>query len=462
MFLLRIKSSISKYKKDKESRRLLINVLGNYLSKGGAMIVSLLVMPAYMRYFKSKAVLGMWFTVIQLLNWIMLFDFGIGGGLRNKMIEPLKNGDNKRVTELISAAFISVGGIVLLLIIIQCFLVDVINWHALLGVKVDDISRETLNTMVHILIVGVCIRFFSSLISHMLYALQKAVLPSLMILLSNVLILIYLYIARPTGNDSDILKLAYVNSIANNLPAFIAMIWLFFTVLKGMFPRFSAFKISVAKEVLGTGGILFYLQIIIMVLFNVKELYISWFVSTEAVVEYQVYYKLIGMVGGLFSLALTPVWSAVTKALVENRREWIKSLYKKGLYLIALFGILQFLIVAIMPWVVKIWLKENAISVSRIIGLIFCIYNVIYMWMMLNYNFACGMARTKIISIWLTVAGVLNLLLTIFGCYLYNNWVMIIVATAVATIPCAIFVQKDIFKVIKSMNNNIGEIENNV
>lgn len=79
MFLLRIKSSISKYKKDKESRRLLINVLGNYLSKGGAMIVSLLVMPAYMRYFKSKAVLGMWFTVIQLLNWIMLFDFGIGG-----------------------------------------------------------------------------------------------------------------------------------------------------------------------------------------------------------------------------------------------------------------------------------------------------------------------------------------------------------------------------------------------
>ena len=448
--------------KDKENSRFLLNVIGNYAVKGLAMIISLLIMPAYMQYFKSKAVLGMWFTVIQLLNWIMLFDFGIGGGLRNKIVEPLKNNDRRRVVELISAAFISVGTVVILLIILQCFFVDWINWYTVLGVDTNEIDRNILNSMIHILVVGVCIRFFTVLVSHILYAIQKATLPGFMNMLSNALIMLYLYIVKPTGNDSDILKLAYVNSIANNLPAFIAMIWLFFTVLKGMFPRFSAFKISVAKEVLGTGGILFYLQIIIMVLFNVKELYISWFVSTEAVVEYQVYYKLIGMVGGLFSLALTPVWSAVTKALVENRREWIKSLYKKGLYLIALFGILQILIVAIMPWVVKIWLKENAISVSRIIGLIFCIYNVIYMWMMLNYNFACGMARTKIISIWLTVAGVLNLLLTIFGCYLYNNWVMIIVATAVATIPCAIFVQKDIFKVIKSMNNNIGEIENNV
>lgn len=424
------------------------------------MIISLLIMPAYMRYFESKTVLGMWFTVIQLLNWIMLFDFGIGGGLRNKIIEPLKNNDKERVTELISAAFISVAVIVILLIVIQHFIVDYINWYSVLGITPEEIDRKILNSMIHILIVGVCVRFFTVLVSHVLYAIQKATLPGFMNMLSNALIMGYLYIAKPTGNESDILKLAYVNSIANNIPACIAMIWLFLTVLRGMFPRFSAFKIRVAKEVLGTGGILFYLQIIIMLLFNVKELYISWFVNAEAVVEYQVYYKLIGMVGGLFSLALTPVWSAVTKALVENRQEWIKSLYKKGIYLIVLFGVLQFLIVLIMPWIVKIWLKENAISVTRIDGLIFCFYNIIYMWMMLNYNFACGLERTRTISIWLTIAGTLNLVLTIICCYLYNNWIMVIVATALAAIPCAIFVQIDIFKAIKSMNN-VGEIKNN-
>ena len=98
-----------------------------------------------------------------------------------------------------------------------------------------------------------------------------------------------------------------------------------------------------------------------MVLFNVKELYISWFVGSEAVVEYQIYYKLIGMIGGLFSLALNPVWSAVTKALVEKKEEWIRSLYRKGMELIAIFGIAQIILVVAMPMIVKTlaWRKCN-------------------------------------------------------------------------------------------------------
>ena len=163
---------IKQYFKDKDNRRLAVNVLGNYAVKGLAMIMSLLIMPAYMKYFKSKAVLGMWFTIIQLLDWIMIFDFGIGGGLRNKIVEPLKNNDKQRVTELISAAFISVGVIVLALIIIQVFFVDCINWYVVLGIDSDEINREVLNSMVHILVVGVCVRFFTVLVSHILYAIQ--------------------------------------------------------------------------------------------------------------------------------------------------------------------------------------------------------------------------------------------------------------------------------------------------
>lgn len=93
--------------------------------------------------------------------------------------------------------------------------------------------------------------------------------------------------------------------------------------------------------------------------------------------------------------------------------------------------------------VVKLWLGENAIEVSRVAGLLFCVYNLVYMWMMLNYNFACGMGRTKVISIWLTVAGAGNLLLTMWGCSVYRSWITVVVATAVAAIPCAFFVQKD-------------------
>ena len=422
------------------------------------MIVSFLIMPAYMKYFESQAVLGMWFTIIQLLNWIMLLDFGIGGGLRNKIIEPLQNGNKKRVKQLLSAAYISVGGIVIIFIILQHFVVNFLDWYKILGLSYNEISDKTMITMVHILIIGVCVRFFTVLICHILYALQKAVMPGLINLMSSVFIMLYLLIVKPTGTEIDIIKLSYVNSIANNIPALIATIWLFRTLLKDMWPSIKYFSWDMAKEVLGTGGTLFYLQIIIMVLFNVKELYISWFVGAEAVVDYQVYYKLIGMVGGLFSLALNPVWSAVTKAIVEKKDDWIRKLYKKGVLLILFFGIGQFLIVILLPFVVKIWLGENSIYVSRIDGLLFCLYNLIYMWMMLNYNFACGMGRTRTISIWLTIAGISNLLLTIWACNIYRNWITVVVATAIAAIPCAIFVQKDIFNAIKMINKEKGEL----
>ena len=451
--MIKLKRIVNTYLKNADNRRLLINVAGNYLVKGGAMLVSLLVMPAYMRYFQSQAVLGMWFTIVQLLNWIMLLDFGIGGGLRNKIIEPLQEGNKDRVIELTSAAYISVAGIVLVLIVLQHFVVDALNWYTILGLPQSEISESTLKKMVHILVIGVCIRFFSVLICHVLYALQKAVLPGFINLISSALIMLYLLFAKPTNSETDIVVLAYVNSIANNLPALIATVWVFATVLKGMWPRISAFTKNAASEVLGTGGMLFYLQIIIMVLFNVKELYISWFVGSEAVVEYQIYYKLIGMIGGLFSLALSPVWSAVTKALVEKKEEWIRSLYRKGMELSAIFGIAQIILVVAMPMIVKIWLGEIAIAVSRVYAILFCIYNLIYMWMMLNYNFACGMGRTRVISIWLTIAGIGNLLLTMWGCGVYKSWITVVVATAIASIPCAVVVQNDIFKVIKNMND---------
>lgn len=449
--MTQINKNVARYLGDKDNRKLLFNVAGNYLVKGGAMLVSVLVMPAYMKYFESQAVLGMWFTLIQLLNWIMLLDFGIGGGLRNKIVEPLQKEDRKRVVELVSAAYFSVASIVIILIIMQQVVVNKLNWYRILGLSQGDISEQTLVSMIHILIIGVCIRFFSVLVCHILYALQKAILPGFINLISSALIMLYLVCAKPIGGESGIITLAYVNTLANNLPALIATVWIFSTVLKGMWPRFKAFTWNATKEVLGTGGALFYLQIIIMVLFNVKELYISWFVGAEAVVDYQIYYKLIGMIGGLFSLALNPVWSAVTKALVEKKKKWIRNLYRKGMLLILLFGLVQLVLVAVMPMVVKLWLGENAIEVSRIDGLLFCIYNLVYMWMMLNYNFACGMGRTTVISIWLTVAGIGNLVLTMLGCRFYQSWITVVVATAVAAFPCAFFVQKDIYSTIKKI-----------
>ena len=69
------------------------NVLGALLVKGGALIVNLFTLPAYIKYFNQNEVLGVWYTVLSLLNWILTFDLGIGNGLRNHLTEALANGN---------------------------------------------------------------------------------------------------------------------------------------------------------------------------------------------------------------------------------------------------------------------------------------------------------------------------------------------------------------------------------
>ncbi|MEG3030321.1 MAG: hypothetical protein RR827_07980, partial [Oscillospiraceae bacterium] len=78
--------------------------------------------------------------------------------------------------------------------------------------------------------------------------------------------------------------------------------------------------------------------------------------------------------------------------------------------------------------------------------LIFCIYNVIYMWVFIQYNFACGLGKLKKISFWLSIAAIMTVVLSAIFCSVYNSWVSIIIATAIAIMPCAIFTPRDIMK----------------
>ena len=79
------------------NNRLIKNIVGNYIMKILAMIVSFFLTPAYMNFFYSNKVLGMWFTLVAILNWIMMFDFGIGAGVRNNLVLALEKKDSLEI-----------------------------------------------------------------------------------------------------------------------------------------------------------------------------------------------------------------------------------------------------------------------------------------------------------------------------------------------------------------------------
>ena len=425
-------------------------IVGNYAVKGVAMVLSILTIPAYLAYFPSQGELGVWFTITSVLNWVMLFDFGIGGGLRNQIIVPLCNDDRPQLCKLLSSAYVSTFVIMAVLALAATFFVPLVDWTVLVGAEGVFVDNAYLSQVILILLYGIIFRLTTVLVSHLLYALQKAVAPNAMIVIANGLILAFLLISNALGMRFGAYELAVFTTVANNLPALIATVIVFLKFFPWYRPRLADVTKPLVQSLLSVGGLIFYLQILIAFIFNIKELLITWLVGSTQVVDYQIYYKIIGTIGGLFSLALAPIWSAATKAQAEGDSTYLKRLYSKGKKAIAAMSIFQLLVIPLLQPVVNVWLGTAAIKVNIVYVLIFCLYNSIYMWVMLHYNLCCGLNLFKGMVVSLTFAAIANILLAIVFCRFEASWAMVILATAIALIPSA-------FTLPVSINNAISK-----
>lgn len=412
-------------------------IVGNYAVKGVAMALSILTVPAYLAYFSSQGEVGVWFTISSVLNWVLLFDFGIGGGLRNQIVAPLCSDDRPQLCKLLSSAYVSTFVIMAVLSVAATLFVPLVDWTALVGGEGVFADNAYLSQVILILLYGIIFRLTTVLVSHLLYALQEAVVPNALIVITNGLILAFLLASNALGARLSAYELAVVTSVANNLPALVSTVVVFVKYFPWYRPRLIDVTKPLVQSLLSVGGLIFYLQIVIAFIFNIKELLITWLVGSAQVVDYQIYYKIIGTVGGLFALALTPIWSAATKAQAEGNLSYLKSLYGKGKKAVLAMSVVQLLILPLLQPIVNIWLGSSAIEVNPVYVLIFCAYNSIYMWVMLHYNLCSGLNVFKGMVVSLTFAAIANILLAAVFCRLDSSWVMIIFATAVSLIPSA-------------------------
>ena len=74
---------LKKINMPENDKNVIVNILGAFVIRGLGLFLSLFSMPAYIRFFNNDITLGLWFTVLSVLNWILNFDLGIGNGLRN-------------------------------------------------------------------------------------------------------------------------------------------------------------------------------------------------------------------------------------------------------------------------------------------------------------------------------------------------------------------------------------------
>ena len=414
------------------------NVFGAFVIRGTALALSMFMMPAYLYFFEDERVLGVWYTVLSVLTWILSFDLGIGNGLRNKLAESIARKDDTATKEYISSAYWMVGKAMVITCAVGLALLPLFDWNVMFNISPELIGRPTMTYAVGCAFVGVVLQFVLRLISSVIYAVQKSAMNNMLPLGTSVLQILFLLVA-PNGTAEQNLRMfstAYI--FFANVPFLVATIIIFGGVLKDCRPRRAYVRKEKSRSVLSLGGIFFACQLMYMLIANTNEFFITQYTGPEMVVEYQIYNKLFTLGSMLFGVALAPIWSVVSKALAENDMVWLRQLYKKLRLFTWAAIVCEFCIIAVLQFVINIWLGAEAIQVNYLYAVIFAVFGASMIYQSTVSVIANGMGRVKVQVVCYGVGFLLKFVVIHFGIMMTGSWIMVVLANAMVIIPYCI------------------------
>ncbi len=453
---------IDKILKNKDNRSLSLNMLLTLLIKGGAMLVSILIVPAYVAYFSNDTAYGAWITVSSVFTWVTMFDFGIGNGLRNHLVKTIAEKDTLGSKRYISSAYISVGFISLLLWMMGAVIIGFMPWNAFLKVPENVVSPGVFATYIQIVYSGVIIHFFFMLIFSICHAMQKTFLPNLITLITQILLLVYILIPNTAVLETKIIQLSGAYFVAHNLPILILTLVLFFTKLKDCRPSIRLFDKSKAKEIVNLGMRFFVIQIALIALSSSNEIYINLFYQSQDVVQYQYYHKLFYIISVFITLIQQPIWSAVTKAYHEGRFAWIKKVWRFMFVICtAVIGGCVLLALIYQP-IVDIWLGKGVLTVDIFTIITFVLSTSTSAVINTANCFANGFGLLKSQMICTVLGAVLKLVLAFVFSSFINSWAMVMLASSLSMLPLLIVQPYVVNKFINSLSNKKLKEQNNV
>ncbi len=400
---------------NKRSARAKKNIAAMAVLRGISVVCSLITVPLTIDYV-SKYEYGIWLTISSLVAWLSFFDLGIGNGLRNKFIEAIAKGKHKLAKIYVSTAYAIIGivvGIVWLCSLIASFFID---WCGVLNAN-SSLSTELMWTVV-IVVTNFSVLFILGLNRTLLNAVQKPAIASSFDTITQVLLCLVLLILVKFTNGS-LVNLALAMGGTSLFVLLISNIWTFSHLLLPYKPSLKAVRFRIAKGIMGMGLKFFYIQIIAIAFYQTNNLIISHFVGPSEVTVYNIAYKYMQILTMIFTILITPFWSAFAEANVNGDFLWMKTTTKKLIKIVIGLAVLGLVMVAVSPIFYKLWL-QGMVEVPILITLLVFGFHISNIWSTLWTQLLCGFGKIKLQLICSTLCCVTYLPMAIWGCKHYG------------------------------------------
>ena len=399
------------------------------------MVLNFLYVPLVLRYLGVE-LYGLWAIILSVLNWITLFDIGIGNGLRNKLSAAIARGEsNKEIRSLISSAYFLLASVVVVLgafILLGSFLVD---WNKFLSI--DRTLYPDVATPIRVSFILVCTSFILSICKSLFFAVQRAHLVSLLGLLQQLLMLISVGILLwlpPAADKVLLVALAYGISA---LTVELAFTVVFFSRNRTYIPSTKYVTKAKALDVTSLGAQFFLVQIASLVLSSTDNVITANLFGPAAVTPFTTANKLFMALAGLFVAMISPYWSSVTANYEIYGSHAISKAIGGMLKLYAVATIGSLILFMFYNEITSIWLGQ---SLNNPQGLIFgtLIYSLLYMFNAIFSQIANGLSCLRMMLVVAVLQGVLNIPLSYFFASQMGSSTGVLVGTIIVMVISAL------------------------
>ena len=354
---------------DSRSKKMYKNTSAMIGIRGFSIILTLISAPIMLHHV-DRADYGVLLTLTSIVGWIGYMDIGLGNGLRNKLPEYLAKGDFYSAKKIVSSCYATLAIYVALIIVLFLIVSPFVDWLGVLNSPTSN--AEEIRELTNVVFIAFCIQFLLGLLNSILFAYQMPAFQSLFTFAGQIIAFIALVIQVYVFDVTSVLQIGAVNSLIPPLVLFLGSIGLFRTKLKDIAPSLKLVEFKSVGDILSLGMKFFVLQMITIVLFQANSIIIARVVNPAAVVEYNLAFKYVSLLTMIFTIVITPVWSATTDAYVRKDFAWInKTLVfsRKICFMSILIGILM---VFASKFVYGIWLGKDTVDINySTTGLIF-------------------------------------------------------------------------------------------
>ncbi|GHY46342.1 hypothetical protein VCSRO70_1868 [Vibrio cholerae] len=385
----------------------------NQLKRGGcykflAIASSFLVVPVMINYLGVSGY-GIWSTILSILSWIIMFDLGIGNGLRNKLSEAIANNQMIDARAYIYNAYVAVILFSFVVGILFLILSQYIPWGVVLRVSIIDNDEVTL--AINISMFFVLLNFILSLINQVLNALLKSQLVIFNQFLAGFFTLVFCYMLN-RYTESSISLLAFFFGLSTLASNFFISVW-FYSKNKYLVPNF--FKIEWCKifSLLSLGSRFLIIQLAVIVLFTTDRIIITQLLGPEYVTSYDVVFKLFSIITVIHGVITAPLWNSYSDAYHRGDYNWIRIMMKKQKAIFFCLVVLTLSLCFFAGSIIQLWVGDLP-HLDRDLIISLALFVLIMTWNNVFSIFLNGISETRLQVKTATLAIIINIPLSVF------------------------------------------------